>query len=91
MTLHLHFLLRISVDLFGSLAVTLSSSTVISKCLRIRARDWSCSQNKSEPEFLNIFKCNSAESVSAGFQFNFLYILNKKINMYSHFVQFSIL
>ncbi len=46
-----------------------------------------------EPEFLNILKCNSAESVSAGFQLNFLDILNNTIKMYtgSHFVQFSIL
>ncbi len=35
-----------------------------------------------KPEFLNILKCNSAESVSAGFQFNFLDIFNDKINIY---------
>ncbi len=34
-----------------------------------------------EPEFLNILKCNSAESVSAGFQLNFLDIFNDKINI----------
>jgi hypothetical protein len=44
-----------------------------------------------EPEFFNILKCNSAESVSAGFQFNFLDIFNDKINIYRHFVYFSIL
>ncbi len=35
MTLHLHFLLKISVELFGSLAVSHTiSSTIISKCFR---------------------------------------------------------
>jgi hypothetical protein len=32
----------------------------------------------SEPEFLKIFKCNSAESASAGFQFNCFDIFNDK-------------
>jgi hypothetical protein len=31
-----------------------------------------------EPEFSKILKCNSAESVSAGFQFNFFDFLNDK-------------
>jgi hypothetical protein len=29
----------------------------------------------SEPEFLKILKCNSAESVGTGFQFNFMLFL----------------
>jgi hypothetical protein len=32
----------------------------------------------SEPEFLNILKCNLAESASAGFQFNCYDIFNDK-------------
>jgi hypothetical protein len=32
----------------------------------------------SEPEFLKILKCNSAESVSAGFQFSCFDIFNNK-------------
>jgi hypothetical protein len=32
----------------------------------------------SEPKFLNILKCNSAESVSAGFHFNCFDIFNDK-------------
>jgi hypothetical protein len=42
-------------------------------------------------EFLNNLSFNSAESVSAGFQFNILNIFNDNNNMYRHFVQFSIL
>jgi hypothetical protein len=34
---------------------------------------------KTEPEFLNISKCNSAESASV----SFLYIFNDKTNMYT--------
>jgi hypothetical protein len=49
------------------------------------------SRRKAEPEFLNILQCNSAESVSAGFPFNFLDKFNDKINMYRHFDKFSIL
>jgi hypothetical protein len=41
--------------------------------------------SNTEPEFLNILKCNSAESVSAGLQFNFLNIFYNKINMYRYF------
>jgi hypothetical protein len=42
----------------------------------------------SEPEFLNILKCNSAETVSAGFQFNFLDIFNDKINTFCQIFNF---
>ncbi len=37
-----------------------------------------------EPEFLNILKCDLAESVSAGFQFNCYDIFNDKTLNYSH-------
>jgi hypothetical protein len=32
-----------------------------------------------EPEFLNILKCNSAESAGTGFQFNFMIFLMIKL------------
>jgi hypothetical protein len=43
----------------------------------------------SEPEFLKILKCNLAESVSAGFQFNCNYIFNDKTPNYRHLDHFS--
>jgi hypothetical protein len=56
------FILKISADLFRNF-----SSIVISKCLR---------KSGSEPKFLKILKCNSAESTSAGFQFIYYDIFN---------------
>ncbi len=41
-----------------------------------------------EPEFLNILKCNLAESASAGFQFNWYDLCNDKTHNYSHFDHF---
>ncbi len=38
----------------------------------------------TEPEFLNILKCNSAESASAEFQFNYYSFLNDKTPNYRH-------
>jgi hypothetical protein len=43
----------------------------------------------TEPKFLKIFKCNSAESASAGFQFNFYDIFNDKTLNYRHLGHFS--
>ncbi len=42
-----------------------------------------------EPEFLNILKCNLAESVGAGFQFNCYDIFNDKKLNYRHLDHFS--
>jgi hypothetical protein len=42
----------------------------------------------SEPKFLKILKCNSAESVSAGFQFNCFDIFNDKTLNYRHLDHF---
>jgi hypothetical protein len=42
-----------------------------------------------EPEFLKILKCNSAESVSAGFHFNCFDIFNDKTLNYRHLNHFS--
>jgi hypothetical protein len=42
-----------------------------------------------EPKFLNILKCNLAESVSAGFQFNCFDIFNDKTLNYRHLDHFS--
>ncbi len=38
----------------------------------------------SEPEFLNILKCDLAESASTGFQFNCYGIFNDKTLNYKH-------
>ncbi len=39
---------------------------------------WHLQRFITEPEFLNILKCNLAESASAGFQFNCYDIFNDK-------------
>jgi hypothetical protein len=43
----------------------------------------------TEPEFLKILKCNSAESVSAGFQCNCFDIFNDKTLNYRYVDHFS--
>ncbi len=43
----------------------------------------------SEPEFLNLFKCNLAERASAGFQFNCHDSFNDKTLNYRHLDHFS--
>ncbi len=43
---------------------------------------------RTEPEFLNILKCNSAENASAGFQFNCLEIFHDKTPKYRHLDHF---
>jgi hypothetical protein len=43
----------------------------------------------SEPEFLNILKCNSSESASAGFQFNCYDIFNDRTLNHRHLDQLS--
>jgi hypothetical protein len=50
---------------------------VLQKALAINSKY--CFENCAEPEFLKILKCNSAESVSAGFPFNCFDIFNDKL------------
>jgi hypothetical protein len=47
-------------------------------------------RTRSEPEFLNILKCNSAESASAGFQFNCNDSINEKTQNYRHLEYFHV-
>ncbi len=42
-------------------------------------RDIQADGRATEAEFLNILKCNSAESASTGFQFNFILFLMTKL------------
>jgi hypothetical protein len=44
----------------------------------------------TEPEFLKVLKCNSAESASAGFQFNCYDIFNNKTLNYSISTTFQV-
>jgi hypothetical protein len=46
-------------------------------------------QFEAKPEFLKILKCNSAESVSAGFQFNYFDIFMGKTLNFRYLDQFS--